>query len=154
MFLSRKQEEFKLNKLMGNIRKKAKGPNPLSVKKKNSYYVQKEKDLEDEKKDKTTNDINNNKRIKKKYFRIEKSKCHASKLKDKESKKIFKTQKEYHLSKRKIFRESRRLKFHKSKKFITITKDNSNIQYDKDNNSFIVRKIIPKKIKFFKKLIN
>ena len=105
---------------------------------------------EDEKKDKTTNDINNNKRIKKKYFRIEKSKCHASKLKDKESKKIFKTQKEYHLSKRKIFRESRRLKFHKSKKFITITKDNSNIQYDKDNNSFIVRKIIPKKIKLIK----
>ena len=30
---------------MGNIRKKAKGPNPLSVKKKDSYYIQKEKDL-------------------------------------------------------------------------------------------------------------
>ena len=45
-YYKRKQEEYKLNKLMGNIRKKAKGPNPLSVKKKNSYYVQKEKDLE------------------------------------------------------------------------------------------------------------
>ena len=45
-YYKRKQEEYKLNKLMGNIRKKAKGPNPLSVKKKNSYYIQKEKDLE------------------------------------------------------------------------------------------------------------
>ena len=44
-YYKRKQEEFKLNKLMGNIRKKAKGPNPLSVKKKDSYYIQKEKDL-------------------------------------------------------------------------------------------------------------
>ena len=49
-YYKRKQEEFKLNKLMGNIRKKAKGPNPLSVKKKNSYYAQKEKDLEYKKK--------------------------------------------------------------------------------------------------------
>ena len=104
---------------------------------------------EDEKKDKNSNDISNNKRIKRKYFRIEKSKYHASKLKDKESKKIFKTQKEYHL-KRKVFRESKRLKFHKSKKFITITKENSNFQYDKDNNSFVVRKIIPKKLKLIK----
>ena len=45
-YYKRKQEEFKLNKLMGNIRKKAKGPNPLSVKKKDSYYIQKEKDKE------------------------------------------------------------------------------------------------------------
>ena len=42
-YYKRKQEEFKLNKLMGNIRKKAKGPNPLSVKKKMSYYIQKDK---------------------------------------------------------------------------------------------------------------
>ena len=49
-YYKRKQEEFKLNKLMGNIRKKAKGPNPLSVKKKNSYYAQKEKDFEYKKK--------------------------------------------------------------------------------------------------------
>ena len=45
-YYKQKQEEYKLNKLMGKIRKKAKGPNPLSVKKKKSYYIQKEKDLE------------------------------------------------------------------------------------------------------------
>ena len=45
-YYKQKQEEYKLNKLMGKIRKKAKGPNPLSVKKKQSYYIQKEKDLE------------------------------------------------------------------------------------------------------------
>ena len=61
-YYKRKQEEFKLNKLMGNIRKKAKGPNPLSVKKKNSYYIQKEKDLEYKKK-MMENNINNNKGI-------------------------------------------------------------------------------------------
>ncbi len=49
-YYKQKQEEFKLNKLMGKIRKKAKGPNPLSVKKKQSYYAQKEKDLEYKKK--------------------------------------------------------------------------------------------------------
>jgi U3 small nucleolar RNA-associated protein 23 len=49
-YYKRKQEEFKLNKLMGKIRKKAKGPNPLSVKKKKSYYIQKEKDFEYKKK--------------------------------------------------------------------------------------------------------
>ena len=49
-YYKQKQEEFKLNKLMGKIRKKAKGPNPLSVKKKQSYYIQKEKDLEYKKK--------------------------------------------------------------------------------------------------------
>ena len=61
-YYKRKMEEYKLNKLMGNIRKKAKGPNPLSVKKKNSYYVQKEKDLE-YKKNMMENNINNNKGI-------------------------------------------------------------------------------------------
>ena len=61
-YYKRKKEEFKLNKLMGNIRKKAKGPNPLSVKKKNSYYIQKEKDLEYKKK-MMENNINNNKGI-------------------------------------------------------------------------------------------
>ena len=30
----KKQEDFKLAKVMGRIKKKAKGPNPLSVKKK------------------------------------------------------------------------------------------------------------------------
>ena len=49
-YYKQKQEEFKINKLMGKIRKKAKGPNPLSVKKKKSYYIQKEKDFEYKKK--------------------------------------------------------------------------------------------------------
>ena len=49
-YYKQKQEEFKLNKLMGKIRKKAKGPNPLSVKKKQSYYIQREKDFEYKKK--------------------------------------------------------------------------------------------------------
>lgn len=33
----KKQEDYKLNKLMGRIRKKAKGPNPLSCKKKKNH---------------------------------------------------------------------------------------------------------------------
>ena len=49
-YYKQKQEELKINKLMGKIRKKAKGPNPLSVKKKKSYYIQKEKDFEYKKK--------------------------------------------------------------------------------------------------------
>lgn len=44
-YYKRKSEEYKLNKLMGKIKKKANGPNPLSVKKKKSYYQQLEKDL-------------------------------------------------------------------------------------------------------------
>ena len=67
-YYKQKQEEFKLNKLMGKIRKKAKGPNPLSVKKKQSYYAQKEKDYEYKKKmelfgDNSINNNNNNKTI-------------------------------------------------------------------------------------------
>jgi U3 small nucleolar RNA-associated protein 23 len=58
-YYKQKQEEYKLNKLMGKIRKKAKGPNPLSVKKKQSYYIQKEKDLEYKKKMGLINDEKN-----------------------------------------------------------------------------------------------
>ena len=105
---------------------------------------------EDEKKINIVKAINENKKIKKKYFRIEKYKFNKSKLKEKESKKIFKTQKECRFSKRKAFRELRRLKFHKNKKFITIIKDNSNLKKDKENNSFVVSKIIPKKLKLIK----
>ena len=105
---------------------------------------------EGENKDNIVNSINENKKIKKKYFRIEKYRCNTSKLKEKESKKIFKTKKDYRFCKRKAFRELRRIKFHKNKKFITITKDNSNLKNDKENNSFIVSKIIPKKLKLIK----
>ena len=62
-YYKRKQEEFKLNKLMGNIRKKAKGPNPLSVKKKDSYYIQKEKDLNYKKMMAEIRENNNNNNI-------------------------------------------------------------------------------------------
>ena len=58
-YYKQKQEEYKLNKLMGKIRKKAKGPNPLSVKKKQSYYIQKEKDLEYKKKMRLINEEKN-----------------------------------------------------------------------------------------------
>jgi len=37
-YYKQKQEDYKLNKLMGRIRKKAKGPNPLSCKKKKKFY--------------------------------------------------------------------------------------------------------------------
>ena len=36
----RKMEDYKLNKLMGRIRKKAGGPNPLSCKKKKKFYTE------------------------------------------------------------------------------------------------------------------
>ena len=111
-------------------------------------------DNEEEKKSKIFNSIHINKKDKKRYFRVEKNRFNASTLREKESKKIFKTQKEYHFSKRKAFRELRRLKFHKSKKFITTTKDNLNNLSDKENNSFVVQKIIPKKIKIIKESKN
>ncbi len=109
-------------------------------------------DNEEDKTGKIFNNINMNKKVKKKYFRVEKNRFNASTLREKESKKIFKTQKEYHLSKRKALRELRRLKFHKNKKFITITKENENANNnnEKENNSFVVQRIIPKKLKLIK----
>ena len=109
---------------------------------------------DEEKKSKIFSSIRINKKDKKRYFRVEKNRFNASTLREKESKKIFKTQKEYHFSKRKAFRELKRLKFHKSKKFITTTKDNSNNIHDKENNSFLVKKIIPKKLKIIKESKN
>ena len=107
-------------------------------------------DNEEDKTGKIFNNINMNKKVKKKYFRVEKNRFNASTLREKESKKIFKTQKEYHLSKRKALRELRRLKFHKNKKFITVTKENSDNNNEKENNSFVVQRIIPKKLKLIK----
>ena len=107
-------------------------------------------DNEEDKKGTVINNNQLNKKVKKKYFRVEKNRFNASTLREKESKKIFKTQKEYHFSKRKALRELRRLKFHKSKKFITTTKENAHIHSDKESNSYIVQKIIPKKLKIIK----
>ena len=107
-------------------------------------------DNEEDKKGKIFNSINMNKKDKKKYFRVEKNRFNASTLREKEIKKIFKTQKEYHLSKRKALRELRRLKFHKNKKFITTTKEKESDNNEKENNSFVVQRIIPKKLKIIK----
>jgi hypothetical protein len=109
-------------------------------------------DNEEDKKGKIFNSINMNKKDKKKYYRVEKNRFNASTLREKEIKKIFKTQKEYHLSKRKALRELRRLKFLKNKKFITTTKEKEkeNDNNEKENNSFVVQRIIPKKLKIIK----
>lgn len=104
-------------------------------------------DNEEDKKSKIFNSIHINKKDKKRYFRVEKNRFNAATLREKEAKKIFKTQKEYHFLKRKTFPDLKRLKFHKRKKFITITKENSNNLSDKENNSFVVQKIMPKKLK-------
>jgi len=39
----KKMENYKINKIMGRVKKKAKGPNPLSCKKRKSYYENREK---------------------------------------------------------------------------------------------------------------
>ena len=107
----------------------------------------------EDKKEKNSGDINNNKKGKRRYFRIEKDRHHASALREKESKKIFKTQKD-DFSKRRALRDLKRLKFHKTKKFITIKKERSIFNSEKDNNSFVVKKIIPKKLKVIKGIKN
>ena len=87
---------------------------------------------------------------KRRYFRVEKTKFNHSGQKEKNSKQIFKTQKDYHLSKGKLIREFKRIKPIKtSNKFITSMNMNSNLP-DKENNSFVVQKIIPKKLKVIK----
>ena len=106
---------------------------------------------EEEKKVKIFNSIGPNIGTKKRYFRVEKKRFNPDDIKEKDSKKIFKTQKEYHMQKKKAMRELRRIKFHKSNKFVTTTKDNINLNSsDNDNNSFIVKKIFPKKLKIIK----
>ena len=94
--------------------------------------------------DNKTENINRKKR----YFRVEKTKYNPLENKEKESKKIFKTQKDYQFSKGKIFREFKRINPKKvNNKFITSMNKDSE---DKENNSFIVKKIFPKKLKVIK----
>jgi hypothetical protein len=98
--------------------------------------------------DNKTENINRKKR----YFRVEKTKYNPLENKEKESKKIFKTQKDYHFSKGKIFREFKRINPKKANnKFITSMNKNSS---DKENNSFFVQKIFPKKLKVIKEKKN
>ena len=71
-----------------------------------------------------------------------------------DAKKIFKTQKDYNLSKAKAVREFKKIKINKSlnnNKFVT-TMDNS--YPDKENNSFIIQKVFNKKTKDIKEQKN
>ena len=98
-------------------------------------------DKEEDIKLKIFNTINMNKKIKKKYFRIEKNKKYS--LKEKKTKAIFKTKKD--LLNRKTLREIENSKSNKNNKFITTTIDDTTASMQSDN-SFLVQKIIPKKL--------
>ena len=105
-------------------------------------------EIEEEQKPKIIDNITQNINEKKRYFRVEKTKYNPLENKEKESKKIFKTQKDYQFSKGKIFREFKRINPKKvNNKFITSMNKDSE---DKENNSFIVKKIFPKKLKVIK----
>lgn len=79
-----KMENFKLNRLMGRIKKKANGPNPLSCKRKKIVYenkqINKESDIKNEKNvdfnniETNTNDGESNEMLKKKRKRKRKNK--------------------------------------------------------------------------------
>ena len=102
-------------------------------------------DIEEQKKEKIFNNSFINKiKEKRKYFRIEKI-PHNPKLIYKESKQIFRTKKDYHLLKLKAIREFKRIKI---KKYSTDKKNKSNIiSLDTDNNSFLIKKVFPKRLK-------
>ena len=105
-------------------------------------------EIEEETKPKIFNNTIPNTTEKKRYFRVEKTRYNPldHKEKEKNSKQIFKTQKD--LSKGKAIREFKRIKPIKaSNKFITSMNSNSP---DKENNSFVVKKVIPKKLKVVK----
>ena len=108
-------------------------------------------EIEESKNEKLFNNENIKKKEKKKYFRFEKTKIKKNE-EEKDSKKIFRTKKDYHLSRIKAKRELKKLKLLNSK-FISKTKNISNQKFNstnKDNNSFIVKKVLPKKLKLIK----
>ena len=106
-------------------------------------------DIEEPKNTKIFNDIASKNLPKKRYFLIKKQKLRSSTEVDgKDSKKIFKTLKDYNLARRKALREWKRIKNNNSK-FLTNMKYN-NVS-EKENNSFIVRKVYPKKLKVIKR---
>jgi hypothetical protein len=98
-------------------------------------------DKEEDIKLKIFNTINMKNNTKKKYFRIEKNKIYYKK--ENKSKAIFKTKKD--LLNRKTFREIENSKSNKNNKFITTTIDDTTASMQSDN-SFLVQKIIPKKL--------
>ena len=109
-------------------------------------------EIEEESKPKIFNNTNPKITEKKRYFKVEKQKNIPSDQKEKNSKQIFKTQKDYNLSKGKLVREFKRIKPIKmGNKFITSMNTNSP---DKENNSFAVQKIIPKKLNVIKEQKN
>ena len=108
-------------------------------------------EIEESKNEKSFNNENIKKKEKKKYFRFEKTKIKKNE-EEKDSKKIFRTKKDYHLSRIKAKRELKKLKLLNSK-FISKTKNISNQKFNstnKDKNSFIVKKVLPKKLKLIK----
>ena len=108
-------------------------------------------EIEESKNEKSFNNENIKKKEKKKYFRFEKTKIKKNE-EEKDSKKIFRTKKDYHLSRIKAKRELKKLKLLNSK-FISKTKNISNQKFNstnKEKNSFIVKKILPKKLKLIK----
>lgn len=108
-------------------------------------------EIEESKNEKLFNNENIKKKEKKKYFRFEKTKIKKNE-EEKDSKKIFRTKKDYHLSRIKAKRELKKLKLLNSK-FISKTKNISNQKFNstnKDKNSFIVKKVLPKKLKLIK----
>ena len=108
-------------------------------------------EIEESKIEKSFNNENIKQKEKKKYFRFEKTKFKKID-EEKDSKKIFRTKKDYHLSRIKAKRELKKLKLLNSK-FISKTKNISNQKFNstnKDKNSFIVKKVLPKKLKLIK----
>jgi len=108
-------------------------------------------EIEESKIEKSFNNENIKQKEKKKYFRFEKTKIKKNED-EKDSKKIFRTKKDYHLSRIKAKRELKKLKLLNSK-FISKTKNISNQKFNstnKDKNSFIIKKVLPKKLKLIK----
>ena len=83
-------------------------------------------EIEESKNEKSFNNENIKKKEKKKYFRFEKTKIKKNE-EEKDSKKIFRTKKDYHLSRIKAKRELKKLKLLNSK-FISKTKNISKIK--------------------------
>ena len=55
----RKVENYKINKIMGRVKKNVKGPNPLSCKKKKSHYENRDKKIGNENSNGQSNDKDN-----------------------------------------------------------------------------------------------
>ena len=103
---------------------------------------------EEEQKQKIFNTIHmahSNETPKKKYFRIEKDKRHSQN--EAHSKAIFRTKKDYNFLHRKTLREIEIQKLNKNNnKFITTTIDDTTASAQSEN-SFLVKNIIPRKLK-------